>query len=363
MSKLIEYKCPNCSGAITFDSTSQQMKCPFCGSEFAVDTLKAYDEALKNDGKDSMDWDGCDKETGSGDWKEGEQEGLLTYVCDACGGEIVGDATMAATSCPYCGNSVIIAKQFSGMLRPDYVLPFKLDKNAAKNALAGFLKGKLLLPKLFKSQNHIDSITGLYVPYWLFDCDSDTNVRFNATRFLSWREGEYDCTRTDHYMLLRAGDMSFEKVPVDGSSKMDNNYTEAIEPFDYSEAVDFQTAYLSGYLADKYDVKAEECAPRANERIKESAVRALEDTTVGYATCVPASVNIQLKQGDIRYALLPMWMLNTKYKDKIYTFAMNGQTGKFVGELPIDRFKFWAWLCGTFVGLAAIALPIALFLF
>ena len=262
---------------------------------------------------------------------------------------------MGATSCPYCGNPVVVVDSFDGMLRPDYVIPFKLDKNAAKAALENHVKGKVLLPKLFKSKNRIDSITGIYVPFWLFDCDTDANIRYKATRISSWSDSRYNYTKTDHFSLLRSGSMGFDKVPVDGSTKMDDTFMEAIEPFDYSQTVDFQTAYLAGYLADKYDVDANASIPRVNERIKASTVSAFQSTTMGYATCVPEDVNVRIKQGAIGYALLPVWMLNTEYMGKTYSFAMNGQTGKLIGDLPCDRAKFW----GIFGGVFALAATIA----
>ena len=102
---------------------------------------------------------------------------MRSYVCKSCGGEIVGDATTAATACPFCGNPVVMMGQFVGALRPDYVIPFKLDKKAAKAALMKHYGSKRLLPKVFKDQNHIDEVKGVYVPFWLFDTDVDAQVR------------------------------------------------------------------------------------------------------------------------------------------------------------------------------------------
>ena len=130
---------------------------------------------------------------------------------------------------------------------------------------------------------------------------------------------------------------------------------ESIEPFDFSEAVDFQTAYLAGYLADKYDVTAEESIERANERIRRSTEQVFADTVEGlYATVVPEQVSIQLKNGKAKYALYPVWLLTTKWRGKQYLFAMNGQTGKFVGDLPADNGMYFRWLAGLTVGLGAV---------
>ena len=350
MSVLQELKCPCCDGAIEFNSTLQKMKCPYCDSEYDVETLRSYDEALKEQPKDSMNWDS----SAGSEWQEGETEGLRTYCCNTCGGEIVADETTGATECPFCGNPVIMTGQFAGSLKPDLVIPFKLDKKAAMEALKKHYRGKPLLPKVFKDENRVKEVKGVYVPFWLFDADANGFVRYNATRVRHWSDSNYNYTETSHFKIIRAGEIGFENVPVDGSTKMDDTLMESIEPFDISEAVDFRTAYLSGFFADKYDVDAESSTERANERIKRSTEQAFASTVVGYTTVVPVSTNIGLQNGRARYALYPVWVLNTKWNDKNYTFAMNGQTGKLVGDLPMDMAAFWKWLLGIAGAVSAL---------
>lgn len=328
------------------------MKCPYCDTEFDLDTLRQFEEEAMEADRDPQ-WE---EETvrQSSEELNGERDGLVSYVCESCGGEIVADRNMAASSCPYCGNPVIVMKQLSGMLRPDLVIPFKLDQKEAQNRLRSHLKGKLLLPSLFKSENRIKEIRGIYVPFWLYDCDAKADIRCRGTRVHCWSDGDFDYTETRHYLVSRSGDIGFDKVPVDGSAKMDNALMESIEPFCYSDAVDFETAYLAGYLADRYDESSKDCAPRANERIRQSTVSAFMRTMVGYTTCIPEHTDIRLKQGKITYALLPVWVLNTTYKGKIYTFAMNGQTGKFVGNLPADKGKAFAIAGGVFAAVTLL---------
>lgn len=350
MAVLQEYKCPCCGGAITFDTEVQKMKCPYCDTEFEMETLAAYDSELKSEGADDMRW-----ETSAGaEWTEGETDGLRVYTCNSCGGEIVGDETLAATACPFCGNPVVMMGQFAGDLKPDYVIPFKLDKKAAKEALKKHYGGKRLLPKIFKDQNHIDEVKGVYVPFWLFDTDAEANIRYRATTVRHWEDSRYEYTETSHYSVFRGGSIGFERVPVDGTTKMADDLMESIEPYDFSEAVDFQTAYLAGFLADKYDVTAEESIERANERIKRSTERAFEKTVTGYSTVIPESTNIRLKGGSAKYALYPVWLLNTTWNDQKFTFAMNGQTGRLVGDLPLDKGAFKRWFFGIWAASAAI---------
>ena len=352
MQTLQEYKCPCCGGAIAFDSTLQKMKCPFCDTEFEMDALKSYDAELQGEQADNMEW-----ETSAGsEWQESEIEGLRSYVCKSCGGEIVGDANTAATSCPFCGNPVVMMNQFAGLLKPDIVIPFKLDKKAAKAGLMKHLNGKKLLPKIFKDQNHIDEVKGVYVPFWLFDADADASLRYHGTRVRSWSDSNYIYTETSHYSILREGSLSFEKVPVDGSSKLLDELMESIEPYDYSEAVDFQTAYLAGYFADKYDVDAESSIGRANMRVKNSTVSAFAQTVQGYSSLHAEHTSVHLKNGSSRYALLPVWLLGTTWKGEQYIFAMNGQTGKFVGDLPLDKGAFARWLIGLGIGISSVVL-------
>ena len=245
MAGMLEYKCPCCDGAIQFDSATQKMKCPYCDTEFDVDTLKGYDEELKDEKPSEMEW-----ATPGGSWAEGETAGLHTYSCKSCGGEIVGDDTMAASACPFCGNPIVLTGQFAGTLRPDLIIPFKLDKKAAKAKLQEHLKGKTLLPRVFRSQNHIDEIKGVYVPFWLFDSDADAQLRFTATRTRSWSDSKYDYTETNYYSVRRDGTLGFDAVPVDGSSKIEDDLMESIEPFAMQDAIPLPDR-LSGRLCGR----------------------------------------------------------------------------------------------------------------
>jgi len=346
---LQQFKCPCCDGAIEFDSGIQKMKCPYCDTEFELDTLKDYDEELKQQPQENMTWD----TTAGGQWQEGEAEGLRGYVCQSCGGEIVADETTGATECPFCGNPVVMTGHFAGDLRPDLVIPFQVDKKAAIAALEKHYKGKVLLPKVFKDENHIKEVKGLYVPVWLFDTDADAHVNYKATKVRRWSDSQYNYTETTHFAVSRAGGIGFENVPVDGSTKMDDTLMESLEPFNIADAVDFQTAYLSGYLADKYDVDAESSIERANERIKKSTEEAFASTVQGYTTVTTVDSKINLQNGRARYALYPVWILNTKWKDQNFTFGINGQTGKIAGDLPMDKGAFRNWLMGVAAATAA----------
>ncbi|MBR4075205.1 MAG: hypothetical protein IKK22_07265 [Firmicutes bacterium] len=367
--KITNYQCPNCTAPLHFDGTIGKLKCDFCESTFTAEEIEAIykaqeeaaekafveeeweaeeeEEELKEHiGAEDGDWDGSSM---TEDWGEGS-ENLRVYNCPSCGAELICDETTAATSCPYCGNPSIVPGQFHGALRPDYVIPFEVDKERAVAMLKEHYKGKFLLPKSFTNENHIQEIKGVYVPFWLFDGKADADVTFHATRTFVRRQGDYEVSTTQHYHVRRAGTVSFEKIPVDASSKMPDEYMDAIEPFDYADLKEFSTAYLPGFMADKYDVLVADCSRRADDRAAETAYRAMEASVKGYMTKICINKDILLKRGEVKYALLPVWLLSTQWKGKNFLFAVNGQTGKMVGDLPVSGGKFW----GLFAGLTTL---------
>lgn len=355
MAVLLEYKCPACGGVLNFNSDVQKLKCPYCDSELDAEAVKQLDEALNLPNEDQMNWG----EGPVSHWEHAESDQLIRYVCNSCGGEITAEKTTSATLCPFCDNAVVMSNNLVGQLRPDLVIPFQLNKDAAIAAMHKHFSGKRLLPKQFKEQSHICQVKGIYVPFWLFDAAAEGTAHFHATRIRTWNDSRYHYTETSHFRIVRAGKLQFQNVPVDGSSKIADSMMESLEPFDLSKAVDFKTAYLAGFLANKYDISAADSQPRANQRIRASLEHALENTVRGYATVSLSQSSVQLQEPNIRYALLPVWLLTAHYKDNTYQFAMNGQTGKLVGDLPLDRAAYWKWWAGIAVSVAAAAYAVA----
>lgn len=355
MADMLEYKCPCCGGAINFDSKLQKMKCPYCDTEFDMETLKSYDEDIKKNAQDNMNWDNSNEQT----FTDEETEGMSVYVCNSCGGEIVADENTGATSCPYCGNPVVLKGRFSGDLKPDYVIPFRLSKEDAIKALSNHVNKKLV-PKIFKDKNHIDQIRGMYVPFWLFDADTEAHIHYKGTKVRHWSDSRYDYTETKYYLVGRGGNVGFTNVPVDGSSQMPDDLMESIEPFNFDEAVDFQTAYLAGYLADKYDVTKENSINRANQRIKNTTEQLFRQTASEYSSLTTQNSSVQFQNGTSKYALYPVWILNTSWNGQNFLFAMNGQTGKMVGDLPVDWGAFWRYFAIIAGSIAAVIIIIGL---
>ena len=339
--------CPCCNAPLRYDGGASELQCDSCGTTFEIDALRSIDQATQATAQPSeMTWD---RQSG-GEWSAEEQASLRAYQCPSCGAEIVADDTTAATQCVYCGNPSVLPGNLSGSFRPEDVIPFKLPKEAAVKTYKQFLHGKKLLPDAFVKGNRVEEITGVYVPFWVFDCDADASMTFRAERTTMRTSGNQEITTTEHYLVLRDGSMGFERIPVDGSSKFEDALMEAIEPFDYQQVKPFSAAYLPGFQAERYDVEADAAKPRADERVQESVTAAFAATVKGFTRVVPQGTRIALQGGTVRNVLFPVWMLNTRWQGKTYTFAMNGQTGKFVGNLPIAKSKCIKWGLGLFGG-------------
>lgn len=354
METMENYKCPCCGAPLKFEPKSQKLGCLHCDNVFSLETIQQMteDEAAASEAS-KYDWESYTPR----EFEDVEEFHLVNFVCPSCGAQLSGDNTMGSTVCPYCGNATIVRRQFKGALRPDYIIPFQVTKKEAIGALEKDFKKRPFLPDHFKDQKKIEEMAGVYVPFWMFDCDCNASATFRAQRIRTWSDAKYDYTKINHYRLFRRGRAEFSNVPVDASKKADDTYMQAIEPYRYDDAVEFSPGYLSGFLADRYDVDAKESSVRANERVVNSTIDALYDTAGFYINVIPETSSASISNGKVRYALLPVWMLNIKFEDKMYQFAVNGQTGKVVGEYPVDKgkkWKFFAKVAGVAYAAAAV---------
>jgi len=342
MKEVQNYQCPNCTAGLSFDSETQRMVCEYCGSSFSIEELEAMLQE-----KEQQEQPGCQK-------KEQQEEaqgqrtdlsGMQAWNCPSCGAEIIAEETTAAMKCPYCDNPTVIPEQLEGLYAPDFIIPFKKSKKQAVNQLKKHYKGKLFLPKVFQDENHIKEIKGIYVPFWLFDLEASGDFSMEGVQTSTYQRGEYQYVEERFYQVIRSGNMKFLKIPVDGSRQIKDEQMEAIEPYSYEDLVPFQSSYLSGYLANKYDVKPEELEERVMQRMSSSVKSYFQRTCTEYDRIRVLQEEIHVtEKGKIQYGLFPVWFLNTRWKGENYSFVMNGQTGKMIGDLPLDgklMAKYW----------------------
>ena len=332
---VLTYQCPQCGAPLTFHEDTQRWDCAFCMGSFDVETLKKLEqEKQKNQ-------DNPEPET-----PQQDAASMTEYTCPQCGAHIVTEETTAATFCVFCQNPTIFPEKLQGAFQPAKVIPFVKTKEDAQKAFQKLCSKKPLLPKDFYAPDRIEKITGVYVPFWLFDCDSSGAMTASATRVHTWSDRKYRYTKTDYYRIERAGILNFGKIPADGSKKMDNALMDSIEPYDMSKMIDFTPAYLAGFLAERYDEDHEAVYPRIKTRVEESLENALRNTIDGYTGVMIQDRQFHICDQGHRNVLFPVWMLMSKYKGKDYLFAMNGQTGKIVGDLPISKGRAAAWFAG-----------------
>ena len=343
----VAYKCPNCASPLTYDGGSGKMICAACDSRFDQETIELLN--VPADGG-TVDFAAPTEEYTASDAAQ-----MQAYHCKSCGAELITEGTTTATACPYCGSPTILPDRIDGGIRPEMVVPFVITREQAQQAFEGYFKGKKLLPNIFRRDNQIAEMRKLFVPYWLFDCEAEGDIVYEAEKEHTRRDGEWEETTTEHYIVRRAGHMSFANIPVDGSVKMDDRITESLEPYDLTKAVPFQPTVLSGAMADHADVDADACEKRAVERVERSIENALRSTVHGYTRVQERSKRISSTGGKVTPVLLPVWLITTKKDDKVYTFAINGQTGELTCDVPTDKGKAFLWGAGAFAGVFGVA--------
>jgi DNA-directed RNA polymerase subunit RPC12/RpoP len=398
VTQAVDYKCPRCGGSLVFSAEAGVLVCPNCGSSFdprqfdaqhqpaltpqpapagpagtpqaAVDTpAKAAPSAMGAPPMGDQAATGAPAEDngrtidapagGPEPAAAGPPPAFKTYTRQNCGAVVVAEATAAAGACPYCRSPIVIAEQVAGELTPDLVIPFAMSRDQAVAGLEKLYRGKRLLPKVFARQNFVDEVKGVYVPFWLFDFEAEIFERFTATDVTSRYAGNRRYITTRRYRADRSGEAEFRGIPVDGSTNMPDAIMESIEPFGLTQAVPFQAAYLPGFLAERYDVGSDPASQRAHQRLTQSVGTLFQDTVTGHQTVAPDSSRVTVKRMRFFYALLPVWMLTTIWRGQRFTFAMNGQTGRMVGDLPLDRAAYWRWFAALGAASAAIAAAIA----
>ena len=336
-----QYKCPNCAAELRFHPKKQGFACEYCGSFFTPEECKAANEQFQAQAIEDAP-------------KQDEfEQGNALYSCPSCGAEIIADSNTAATECYYCHNPVVLKGRLSGEYRPSKVIPFKLTREEAEKIFKDWCKKRWFLPKSFKSDAQLLHMAGVYVPFWVADCDVNGTMRAVCKKIRTWTSGNYEYTETKEYDVFRSAGLRFEGIPADGASKIEDQLMEAIEPFDYRKAKPFEMVYLSGFLSDKYDVNKSQVFPRVRNRAVNGSDQILRASMVGYDSIRVTQSDMQVVRTDWQYMLLPVWFMTFGYGGKQYAFAINGQTGKQAGTPPLDTGKLLG-VCGLIVGICTL---------
>lgn len=333
---VVEQKCPNCGSAIVFNPETGRAECPNCGTVFDL-------ESEIRPQKDSIDRKKRDTAMKT-------MEPLPVYRCVSCGAEVLAENQTVSLTCPFCNNNIVLTEQISGALKPDGIVPFAFNSKELPDKVKQYYKGKRLLPKDFFTESRMGKVTGIYVPFWVYDCEVSGRVSYTGEQYSrSYRIGDYSYTDYDVYDLERSLDIDFKDLPVDASLKMDDALMDSLEPFSMDDLKPFDTLYLSGFVADRFDQSSEEMKKRADKRVLETAADLAEkEATSGYSSTSMKSMDCHTKIRKARYVLLPVYNFKIMYNNHEYEFAVNGQTGKVVGWLPTDEKRKKRLTFGTF---------------
>lgn len=325
MAKSISEKCITCNAPLKYNSKKDLFECEYCGNKFTINELENYKKKVsKTIKKKDRDIKKIDVDA---------------YHCENCGATIILGKNTASTSCVYCKSSAIIKERLDGLFAPSKIITFKYSKDDAINKFKKLCQGRKLMPNGFDDLKNIQDMEGLYVPFWLYNCENSSILGTICQNSTVWYDSKYVNTKTDYYKVDVSGILRFDNIPNDAASRFDDKIMHAIEPFEYTEFKEFNMSYLSGYISEKYDVLKDDAYVNAKKRIDDDSKNYLLNKISGFdqKSIENYTSNISMLGND--YVLLPVWVLNIKYKDKIYHFAMNGQTGKFVGEIPVDKKK------------------------
>ena len=340
-------KCPSCASNIFYQPELQGLLCRNCGNIYKPSTLEkigALSYSIEHD------YTG-DNEISEDDRKRHE------IVCDSCGATLIADEHTMSTMCPFCGSPAIITRRMTREFKPDYIIPFKVDKQTAENNMKQWLKTRKMCPKGFKTKSRLTKMTALYVPFWIVDCGVHSDLSGIGKAYANQFVTTYGVNSKASYFV--------KGVPFDASLKIANKLMEAIEPFDYSEMVKFDNRYLQGFAADKYDQKPTELMERFVKRMDRLSQEMNVEISGKYDEfeASPDKSFTWMSDVSIRYCLLPVWFMTVEFDGRQYQVAVNGQTGEAGGQAPttsaVDKMESFVRLTRSnwkFVPIGAAAL-------
>lgn len=342
---VISYKCPNCGGELVFDPETQKYKCGYCLSEFtAAEAEQANPKAQE-------------ASSGAKAQKETEDSGAVAYVCPNCGAELLTDGTTAATFCFYCHSPVVLSGRVSGKYLPEKILPFAISREEAVSRFLKDVKKKIFIPKDFYSKAQIEKVSGVYFPYWLYGGSFDADYRARGTRTRVWRAGDMEYTETSIFDVERGGQVELEGLAHNALQKADRDLIESVQPYGIDELQPFSMGYLSGFLAEKRDMERDVFENEMRTQRDQMIENELRATAGDYMSLTGADLNVHVNREQWSYVMLPVWTVTYRGKDqKIYYYAMNGQSGKISGDFPVADGKLLlvSVLCGLVVFLLAL---------
>lgn len=315
----ITYKCLNCPSNLRMDPETQDFVCDYCGSHFSLQDFHKRSVSIPAETCKPMM--------------------IATYHCQNCGAEINTDETTAASFCLYCHGPVILSNQLSGDHQPDKVIPFRMPREQVIGAMMRWCKKKRFIDTAFFDQAQVEKISGVYFPFYVASGEIEGFLNCQGKKVKTWASGHYRYTQTDTYQIEREGKVAFNDMTINALNKDHTYILNGILPYDQHKAVPFSMPYLSGFLADKRAVDENGVLPEITRIANQFTSAHLKKSAAGFSSVNRTTERISIKHVDYLYVLMPAWMLTYTYHKEQYYFAMNGDSGKIAGRVPLSRKK------------------------
>jgi hypothetical protein len=348
-------KCDSCSAELSYDATTQKLKCGFCG--FSKDVPAEMGAIREHDLFAGL----SARPKGLG------AEATRSSRCQECGANVVFGDKVTATRCTFCGGSRVLEQsENQNALRPESLLPFAVDKKNANQHFSKWLGKLWFRPNDLKQLAKVQEVNGVYVPFWTFDADVDSRWTAEAGYYY-YTDEEYTIQeqgktvtktrRIRHTRWERAWghrNDHFDDVLVCASKGLPPELAVKLRTFDTKLLVPYSPGFLAGWRAEEYAVDLQGGFSTARDTMSEAQEKRCGKDVPG-DTQRNLSVNNTFSRVTFKHVLLPVWIAAYRYHDKVYRFLVNGQTGEVVGKAP------WSWLKITLFVLTLAALVVALY--
>ncbi len=313
------FKCKNCGGNTVYEPGRGSMYCPHCESEDSEETI----------------------------------QGGTLMQCVNCGAPLTIQEYTSASKCEHCGCYIVFNERIEGVYEPHMLLPFRINKKAAAQALDSEFSRRLFTPSDFLSAKSLESMEGIYVPFWMYDYRAFYDFAGEGIRVKRWTAGNTEYTETSYYEVIRKMDVDFDKIPVDASYAMEDGIMDLMEPYDYRQLQEFDPKYMSGFYGEVYNQGAEELEERAQTKSRSASEELLQESLRAYSNVRPVRKDLRLDKEGVHYALMPVWQYLYRYKGKTYQYHVNGQTGKVIGTTPVSMAKVVSYGISVFAVVTA----------
>ena len=326
-------KCSACGGVMDFDPATAGLKCQYCGHTSELPSVGG-----EADRAEELDFASAEQ-TGNCDWGAEKK----TVICKSCGAESIYDALQVAHACPYCGSNQVMEAKNQNTLAPGGVCPFRIDVKTAAVNFRSWLGRKIFCPGKAKRQAQHEAFQGVYLPYWTFDTQttSEYSGRYGHRRTRRTRNNKVE-TYIEWHSTSGVHQEFINDQLVMGTERYDREILARIEPFNTEENVAYKPEYLAGFIAERYSIGLRDAWERAKGFIRNKLKRNIETairSRHGASTVEVHSFTTRHADIKYKYLMLPVWISSFRYKEKIYHFVVNGQTGRVGGRAPISPLR------------------------